>query len=802
MSNIIEMEKESNPWSNDIEHFLQYCCPECETRCHLKEKFLLHAMEHPKYIDSLKKAILEEEPFDDLKELNSPKYNSKSDHQDKPSIPKIFELNIENNCIQAEVTAKKINDAIAKIEQKENIHEQTQGLKMNVDFQNYGLSNENVNYFISNDDDHHNCEEEEIITENLSSNELSHFAENTTTIDSEIEIKSENIEINNDIVENTTIGSGGIEIIKSEQIEINHDQIDPLELLPSTNNDVDGVKSTENYQSTENKLDDSPVTEVPKLYRYRCGICGLNYENSLNLGWHIEEEHEEDNIKSTENSQMIKFETKLDDSPTEKDSTFEEIKVQKYQWKCDICGKCFYSSEKLEKHDSSHDFHVPRQILNKLDGKTCTECGLTGRKRFDTIRHIRNVHLKIKLYECNICNYGNERMKILQMHYKTSHLYLDKMSAGLERHSDNNVKSTENSEIIKFETESDDIPLVNEVKNSLDLERHGSEEHVEDTNIKSTTNSEIVTFAEINADPQVSTEVQKYQCNLCGKCFDGSLELEKHDNCYEELLSQSSCQYQCKCGICNKYFEDSLDLERHVGKEHSDKEDHLPKPIDQNSMPNNKNLGKESAKNRQIGELATAKSQSKTKRCGTCQGCTNKDCRKCGPCLQMKKYGGSGKLKQACIYRKCSNPIGPGGKVIIERGNSKPKIIESKKVEHNDVDFQGNSKSQSVITVRSIESNERPKLSYSGMIAMAIRNLPDQKATLQEIYDWIMSAFPYYASVENQKGWQNSIRHNLSLNKAFYRTKQQAARLGGGVWKIDPKYLEGKLLKKIRKILP
>ena len=168
----------------------------------------------------------------------------------------------------------------------------------------------------------------------------------------------------------------------------------------------------------------------------------------------------------------------------------------------------------------------------------------------------------------------------------------------------------------------------------------------------------------------------------------------------------------------------------------------------------------------------------------------------------MKKYGGSGKLKQACIHRKCSNPIGPGGKVIIERGNSKPKIIESKKVDHNDVDFQGNSKSQSVITVRSIESNERPKLSYSGMIAMAIRNLPDQKATLQEIYDWIMSAFPYYASVENQKGWQNSIRHNLSLNKAFYRTKQQAARLGGGVWKIDPKYLEGKLLKKIRKILP
>ena len=80
---------------------------------------------------------------------------------------------------------------------------------------------------------------------------------------------------------------------------------------------------------------------------------------------------------------------------------------------------------------------------------------------------------------------------------------------------------------------------------------------------------------------------------------------------------------------------------------------------------------------------------------------------------------------------------------------------------------------------------------------MAIRNLPDQKATLQNIYDWIMSAFPYYSSIEN-KGWQNSIRHNLSLNKAFYRTGQQAARLGGGVWQIDPNFLEG-TLKKIRR---
>ena len=41
-------------------------------------------------------------------------------------------------------------------------------------------------------------------------------------------------------------------------------------------------------------------------------------------------------------------------------------------------------------------------------------------------------------------------------------------------------------------------------------------------------------------------------------------------------------------------------------------------------------------------------------------------------------------------------------------------------------------------------SNDRPKLSYSGLIAMAIQNLPGQKASLNDIYDWIKDAFPYY----------------------------------------------------------
>ena len=96
----------------------------------------------------------------------------------------------------------------------------------------------------------------------------------------------------------------------------------------------------------------------------------------------------------------------------------------------------------------------------------------------------------------------------------------------------------------------------------------------------------------------------------------------------------------------------------------------------------------------------------------------------------------------------------------------------------------------------SLESNEKidyssdamkdhkPPCSYATLISQAILSNPAEKMSLANIYMWIKDNFSYYRHLEG--GWQNSIRHNLSLNSAFQKVPRSANEPGkGSMWYIS-----------------
>ena len=514
------MSMTSNPWFvPELDEFLYFCCPECDVREKIKEKFVIHALDHhPKANECLQSFSMIKPEFDEEEEFNSFEEIGEND----TTFTDDLDIDEDFHQIKFEIN----DDDIKKTDE-------------NNGFGQDGFSESKKSRIISNSDE----------------NKLNGNGVVIQNSESEFQIKRIRIKKIDKIHEFDQ--EDGILENKESELSINttSNEKKSNENGEIQNSESGFCESCGKSFSSESYLRQHIYTVHEGHKDYHCDSCGKSFGLSSTLRSHIKAIHEgpkDYKCQSCDES----FSRALSLKKHIRTIHDEDVN-SKLLYKCEFCEKRFRQSYHLAWHMENKcnqpcpicniPFKYSRILVKHIqlkhnDAFKCEKlkCSFATYDKTMLTNHIKESHEKKQTVLCSIC--GKSFLKRtnghrhLETHMAIMHNNGEKpykcslcvKSFAIEKHLDRHIKMLHVEGAKKYQCHL--CPRKYYIHN--DLKRH----------IK-----------------VVHEKIKDYQCTLCGRAFGLSFELTRHNR-----IEHSGSGRRYKCEKCSYGAEEKQNFLDHV----------------------------------------------------------------------------------------------------------------------------------------------------------------------------------------------------------------------------------------------
>ena len=564
-----EMMKQENPWVvSNIQEFLYYNCPECDTKEKDSELFVQHALDH----HELSKAFFNQPEKDNVPQNQDEVINDKEMEEIRDVKPTQEELNLsDQKFMQLRLFKLKVEpDVLLKVSDAKA------DLAQDMDYEPGSESDSDVDIPAEDEDDVNPGDEDvkpdaEDVKPDAAAfcDKCDKFFKSTLSLKVHITMKHSEQRIKCDQCDTRKANNdsmakhcrlkhfNSVSCHKCEykchsklMLEAHWKTFHKLRYRFDADNEGNFTCKVCNLKTqNEDEMKHHQFEHLDVKWRYKCELCDATFAKSYAYQAHFDSIH------------MGKLhECDLCDFSTRGRTTLAKHKKQVHETTghmCTICGKkvvCLKSHMRAVHHEND-------------EGGTCDQCGIFFERKYLLVRHKHEKHTR-KFQVCTICEkffVGNRKDKLID-HYTDEHgIFCNKKNTDVCHICMTRLTSTKEL--------GEHYHTVHETKDDFHCTKCDHKEptkallsiHCIDAHEMNPFNdSELVNMKTLKA-VQVREDDKAFQCQLCNKKLTSKVTLNNH---IKQVHDKSN---HVKCEHCPNTYAYPSELKKHILSKHTAK---------------------------------------------------------------------------------------------------------------------------------------------------------------------------------------------------------------------------------------